>query len=165
MNTSTPMPCCVRTTLQRVFGTDASLMGLVGAATADYMIGSFPGSLGSATHVVEATVTEITKERHARLEIIRHLKGTNAQTLIVGTDLSCTGGPPGAFGMKAGKRYIIILRENRLFEETTFYEITKRDDGSTGCQLPEYPKKWMGDSNTWVNLDEITRLMTPQKQI
>jgi hypothetical protein len=128
------------------------------AANADYMIGSFGYSLGTATHVVEAKVTEITKAQHARLEITQYLKGTNAPRVIVGTALS-----PGHFGMRAGKRYIIMLSGNRLFEETTFYEISKGDDGTMGCQISEFTKKWMGVSNTWVNLEEMRRLMTPPK--
>ncbi len=133
-------------------------------ARADYMIGSFGVCLAQATHVVEADVTEITKERHARLQIARQLKGTNAPTLLIGTALSCTHEPPGAFGMKAGKRYIIMLRENRLFEETTFYAVTKHDDGSAGSLVNEVRRRWLGKTNTWVSLDEMTCLMTPQKQ-
>jgi len=142
----------------------AAFVALVGSASGDYIMGEFRGCLTTATHVVDANVTAITKERHARLEVLRHIKGTNAPTLITGTALSCTHEPPGAFGMQAGKRYIIMLRDARLFEETTFFEITKREDGSFGCRLSDFHQKWLGVSNAWVKLDEMTTMMTPQKQ-
>jgi len=135
-----------------------------GNAWADYSIGEFRGCLATATHVVDATVTAITKERHARLEVHRHIKGTNAPAVLTGTALSCTHEPPGAFGMQAGKRYIIMLRDARLYEETTFFEVTKREDGSAGCRLSDFHKRWFGVSSAWVSLEEMTKLMTPQKQ-
>ena len=141
----------------------AGFVALAGSASAEYIMGDFRGCLTTATHVVDANVTEITKERHARLEVLRHIKGTNAPTLLTGTALSCTGQPPGAYGMQAGKRYIIMLRDAQLFEETTFFEVTKRDDGSLGCRLSDFHKRWLGASDTWVTLDEMTRLMTPPK--
>jgi len=141
----------------------AGFVALVGSAFGAYLMGEFRGCLATATHVVDATVTEITKERHARLAVLRHIKGTNAPTLLTGTARSCTGEPPGAFGMQAGKRYIIMLREARLFEETTFFEVTKQDDGSLGCRLSDFHKRWLGASDAWVTLDEMTRLMAPPK--
>jgi hypothetical protein len=134
----------------------------VGPVSADYVMGEFRGCLSTATHVVDATVTEITKERYARLEVRRHIKGTNAPTLLTGTALSCTHAPPGAFGMQAGRRYIIMLRGTALFEETTYFEVTKGDDGMLGCRLSDFQKKWLSLSGSWVTLDEMTRLMTPQ---
>ena len=141
----------------------AAILALAANALGAYLMADFRGCLAAATHVVDATVTAITKERHARLEVLRHIKGTNAPTLITGTALSCTHEPPGAFGMHAGKRYIIMLGEARLFEETTFFEVTKGDDGTFGCRLSGFHKQWLGASNAWVTLDEITRLMTSQK--
>lgn len=136
----------------------------VGRAAAEYTMGKFQNCLGTATHVVDATVTEITKERYARLDVSRHIKGTNAPTLITGTALSCTGGPPGAFGMQAARRYIIMLQNDALYEETTYFEVTKREDGTLGCRLSEFHKQWLGASDTWVTLDEMTKLMTPQQK-
>ena len=132
----------------------------VGSASADYTMGEFKGCLARATHVVDATVTKITKERYARLDVLHHIKGTNAPTLLTSTALSCTGGPPGAFGMRAARRYVIMLRDAALFEETTYFEVTKRDDGTLGCRLSDFHKKWLGASDTWVTLDEMTKLMT-----
>jgi hypothetical protein len=133
-------------------------------AAADYMMGEFHSSLSTATHVVDASVIEITKERYARLDVRRHIKGTNAPTLLTSTALSCTREPPGAFGMQAGRRYIIMLRDAALFEETTYFEVTKRDDGTLGCRLSDFHKKWLGASDSWVTLDEMIRLMTPQQK-
>jgi hypothetical protein len=133
------------------------------SASADYAIGEFRACLATTTHVVDATVTAITKEGHARLDVHRHLKGTNAPTVLTGTALSCTHEPPGAFGMQAGKRYIIMLRDARLYEETTFFEVTKREDGSVGCRLSDFHKRWFGVSSAWVSLEEMTKLMTPQE--
>ena len=140
------------------------IVALPSSALADYIIGGFRGCLETATHIIDANVTAITKERHARLEVLRHIKGTNAPTLLTGTALSCTHLPPGAFGMQADKRYIIMLRDARLFEESTFFEVTKRDDGSLGCRLSDFHRQWFGVSNAWVTLDEMTRLMTLPKQ-
>jgi len=136
----------------------------VAPVSADYTMGGFHGCLSTATHVVDATVTEITRERYARLDVHRHIKGTNAPTLLTSTALSCTGGPPGAFGMQAGRRYIIMLRDAALFEETTFFEVTRREDGTLGCRLSDFHKKWLGASDTWVTLDEMTKLMTPRQK-
>jgi len=141
----------------------AATVAFTGKVSADYVTGEFGNSLSTSTHVVDADVTTITKERYAHLEVRRHIKGTNAPTLITGTALSCTHEPPGAFGMQAGKRYIIMLRDARLFEETTFFEVTRRDDGSFGCRVSDFHKRWLGVSDSWITLDEMTRLMTPQK--
>ncbi len=136
----------------------------VARVSADYSMGEFQGCLSTATHVVDAIVTKITKERYARLDVRLHIKGTNAPTLLTSTALSCTHEPPGAFGMQAGRRYIIMLRDAALFEETTYFEVTKRDDGTLGCRLSDFHKKWLGASDTWVTLAEMTRLMTPQQK-
>ncbi len=134
-----------------------------GRSSADYMIGPFQDGLSMMTHIVDATVTEITKEHYARLAVQRHIKGANARTLLTSTMFSCTGAPPGAFGMEAGRRYIIMLRDAALFEETSYFEVTKRDDGTLGCRLSDFHKKWLGASDTWVTLDVMTRLMTPKQ--
>jgi hypothetical protein len=42
--------------------------------------------------------------------------------------------------------------------------LTRRDDGTLGCRLSDFHKKWLGASESWVALGEMTRLMTSQKQ-
>jgi hypothetical protein len=131
-------------------------------ALADYALPTFSNSLASATHIVDAKVTEITKEQHARLAILKHLKGTNASTVLNGTSLSCFHQPPGRLGMQLGKRYLILLRNSLLFEESSFFEITTNDLGQPGCNLSESQQKWMGLTNVWVPLDQMKRLMMQQ---
>lgn len=108
-------PCSVRlymkTRMVILLLVVAATVTFTGTVLAAYMIGEFGNSLSTSTHVVDANVTTITKERYARLEVRRHFKGTNAPTLITGTALSCTHEPPGAFRMQPGKRYIIMLRD------------------------------------------------------
>lgn len=138
------------------------LLSLTTSVLAEYMIPKFPNALASSSHVVDATVTEITKEKYARLTIHQHLKGTNAPLLLTGTSLTCIPGPPGAYGMQAKKRYLIMLSGPNLYEETTFFEVITDTQGQPGCKLNESHQKWMGITNAWTPLDQMKQLLTSQ---
>src|SRR5437667_6093714 len=101
---------------QLAFCASAALL-LVGAASfGDYIPPAFAYAVGSASHIVDTDVKEITKEGYAVLGIREYIKGTNAPTVIKSTHLSCTREPPARFGVRAGKRYVIMVAASSLFE-------------------------------------------------
>lgn len=122
------------------------ILGLIATwAQADYVMPAFAIALQSATHVVDADVTEITKEGHAVIRVRENIKGQNAPKNLIGAEWTCTPGTsPRDFGVSEKKRYLFILSGNKLYEEGTFYEITPGKEGVEFCHVGERSKGWIG---------------------
>ena len=51
--------------------------------------------------------------------------------------LTCTMHRAQGSGLRTGKRYILLSYEDNLYEEGTFWEVTKAEDGMR-CSFPGY---------------------------
>jgi hypothetical protein len=83
--------------------------------------------------IIDASVSEITKDGHAKINIHETLKGKNAPTLLKSVALSCTGPTVKQAGVKKGKRYIFVLAGEDIYEGSTYWEILKGFDGELKC--------------------------------
>ena len=118
---------------------------------ADYAMPTLPHSMKHITDILDVEVTDITKEGYAKIKILAKWKASKNPALIIkGTNLSCTGGTPKMWGMKKGKRYIVLLVKDNLFEERSWFEVEKKDD-SFKCKLGWY-KNWFKLKEEWIDI-------------
>ena len=77
--------------------------------------------------VIDASVIKIGPTGNIHLKTHTLIHGKNRPTQLVNTSLSCTGGSPSLFGVKANKRYIIITQGNNMYEESSYFEVFKKN--------------------------------------
>ena len=132
------------------------LLCICSPGKADYAMPSKSHALKSITSILDVEVTEITKEGYAKLKILGNWKsGKNVPSMIKGTHLSCTGGTPKMWGMKQGKRYVVLLIKDSLFEESSFFEV-KDEEGILKCKLGWY-RSWFDLKKEWISLDSLKK--------
>ena len=129
--------------------------GLTAMSRGDYMIPDMQTGLSGITDILDVRVTAMDKEGKATIEILKAYKQSKAPAKkIIGTSLSCTGGPPGVFGLKSGQRYIVLLVKNHLYEEQSFFAV-KEEAGVSRVNLGWYGKNWFGSKTEWVSLADF----------
>ena len=126
---------------------------------AKYQRPGFDTMVQRATHIVHAKVTDITKEGFAVLALQHEIKGDTPATTIKDTTISCTGGPPSAFGVQAGRDYILFLDGSNLLEEHSFYEVVRGRHNALGMELSEKERDRIGARGTWVYLYDFLQLI------
>jgi len=102
-------------------------------ARADYDPPTFEQVVARSTDIVDADVVSLAEAGHARLKVRDRLKGDHAPTMITGVFLTCE--PDNRdLGLKAGKRYVLCLRNDLLYEFSTAYEIRAGGGGVLECE-------------------------------
>jgi hypothetical protein len=100
---------------------------IIGGLLADYSMPTAKQIFSnSKVSVLDATVVKIDAKGYAYLKINSTIHGKATTKIIKNVDLSCTGGSPKMFGVKANKRYIFILSGANLFEETSYFELNTK---------------------------------------
>jgi len=125
------------------------------AVRADYDLPGFQHGMRQITSVVDATVTDLTPQGHARLRIHGTIKGNDAPAVIKGVHLSCEGGSPQAYGMKKGSRYIVLMKGNDLYEEASYFPVEERR-GELVCDASRY-SGWFGDRARWMTVADLSK--------
>ena len=136
-------------------------LGLAPCSHADYAIPVMSKALPIITDILDVKVTEMNDKGHASIEILKAYKRSKRPAkLITGTELSCTGGSPQMFGMKAGQRYIVMLVGSSLYEEGSYFPV-KTENGASQCQLRYYGgKTWFNSKGPWMPLKEFETKLT-----
>jgi len=132
------------------------LFGVHSQLLADYEIGGFKDSIKQITAIVDATVTDFTKEGHAKLRIHSLIKGKKAPKLIKGVFLTCEGGSPKRLGMRKGVRYVVFLTKDDLFEERSYFEV-REEKGEVEFRVRGAYKGWLGKNSEWVTVTDLKK--------
>lgn len=136
----------------------AVCLGFMPCSRADYMIPQMSAALPRITDILDVKVVSMNDKGHAKIEILKAYKSSKRPAkVIIGTDLSCTGGSPKMFGMKSGQRYIVLLTGNNLYEERSYFPV-RQHDGITQCNPGWYGgETWLKCKGEWVSLQEFER--------
>ncbi|MFP6900547.1 MAG: hypothetical protein VCA36_06365 [Opitutales bacterium] len=113
----------------------SSLMLSAGVVHARYLMPTMDRVLSASSSIADVTVASFDKHGNARLTINEELKGKQPG-LVTGVSLSCYPIRPRNTGMKVGQRYLVMCRNDLLYEESTQYEIRVRD-GVVECLFPQ----------------------------
>jgi len=117
-------------------------------AIADYSAPPPDKMMKTATGVIDATITGFDAEGDAILEVHQVLAGQSTDE-ITNVYLTCFGGSPKNYGMKAGQRYVVLLFQgDQLYEETSYFEV--RGDLEV--------KFWTGDEHWerhWTDMNTV----------
>ena len=109
--------------------------------------------LDASTSIADVTVALFDKHGSARLTINEELKGKQPE-LVTGVSLSCYPTSPRNSGMKVGQRYLVMCRNDLLYEGSTQYEIRVRD-GVVECLFPQgngIRGEWR-----WTSLEDVRK--------
>lgn len=130
-----------------------------GMLRADYVLPDF-GSEVTAFHIVDAQVSEVTKEGHVVLKVLESIRGSGSVTTISRVKWTCTpAATPRDMGVAPGKRYIFFLQGDALFEETSFFEVTGQPDGKLDCQIHQGFREWMKLPESVVSRDAFVAFL------
>ena len=113
----------------------SSLMLSCASLHARYLMPTMDQVLSASSSIADVTVASFDKHGNARLTINEELKGKQP-ALVTGVSLSCYPIRPNTTGMKVGQRYLVMCRNDLLYEESTHYEIRVRD-GVVECLFPQ----------------------------
>lgn len=128
---------------------------------ADYVPPALADVAAYSTAIVDATVTDVTKEGFVTIEIHGYLKGRSARTTVTGIRLADDGNqlPPELF--KVTQRYVICLIRDQLYEAATFYPVRETPAGELQCR---YEVAEGLKAAEWVSLADFrTRLAGARK--
>ena len=116
------------------------VVAMMALAFADYLAPPPQAAMAQATGVIVASVTGRDAEGHLTLEVHEVIAGEAASELT-GTTHSCFRQVP---ALDIGKRYLLLVDEDRLFEETTYFDV--RSDGTVqfwSANDDLYTRAWM----------------------
>lgn len=102
-------------------------------ARAEYVLGALDDILRDDVSIVDATVETITAEGFADLRIHECFKG-DPPTRIQHLALSCRGPYPVSAVLGEGKRYLLVLSGDDLYEGSLAWEILRSFDGELWCR-------------------------------
>ena len=125
----------------------AAILACPRLLSADYVPPTLADVSVYSTAIVDATVTDITKEGFVTIEIHDYLKGRNARTTVTGIYLADDGNqlPPDLFKFK--QRYVICLIRDQLYEIETLYPVRKTPAGELQCRYRDaaglHPAEWV----------------------
>jgi hypothetical protein len=113
------------------------LAGFPSLAQADYDLGPIEVLVRQeAASVIDATITRLTPEGDAQLEIHEVVTAGPAARKLPGgpkkiktISLSCKGSPPVGTVLKEKKRYLLLLTGDMLYEASTAWEVLRAADG------------------------------------
>lgn len=114
----------------RLFALCLPLLILAGPAHADYTAPPMPEMVRTATAVVDATLAGVDADGAVRLTVHATWAGT-APATITGIAYSCFGGTHG-LRPHVGKRMLLLLKGDQLFEEQTFWPVRQ---GKLGLEV------------------------------
>ena len=129
------------------------LLLLLPIARADYVAPLPHVMVTEATSVADVTVTRLDDDQHAQITVNRLLRGEEPPAEITGVWLTCGGGPPGMYGIEGDTRYIVILHEDLLYEESSYFEV--RGDQCHAWGPDEHTGK------TWQPCSEVLAWIQP----
>lgn len=128
---------------------------------ADYVPPTLADVSVYSTAIVDATVTDVTKDGFVTIEIHGYLKGESAPATVTGIWLADDGNqlPPELF--QVNQRYVICLIRDQLYEAATFYPVRKTPAGELQCRYEDAAGLTPAE---WVSLADFrTRLAEARK--
>lgn len=117
-----------------------TLLLLLSAARADYIMPPQATVLREATSIADVTVSRFDEDGHAHLVVNRVIRGAAPPAEITGVSLTCMGGSPELYGVEADTRYIMLLRDDQLYEETSYFEV--KGDQCHAWAADSYARSW-----------------------
>lgn len=129
--------------------------------SADYVPPTLADVSVYSTAIVDATVTDVTKEGFVTIEIHGYLKGESARTTVTGISLADDGNqlPPDLF--QVNQRYVICLIRDQLYEAATFYPVRKTPAGELQCRYEDSAGLKPAE---WVNLADFRTRLAEARQ-
>ena len=97
-----------------------------------------------ATTIVDATVTALTPEGFARIEVHEYLKGKDAPTIIKKAwyNPACSTVTPAKVGVVSNKRYVFVLLQDEIAGlQPLYFEVTTSKDGKAFVLYPLQAKE------------------------
>lgn len=126
---------------------------------ADYAAPSLEDGIKNITSILDISVTGFTKEGYAQFKVNKIIlaKG-DVPKLIKNIYLTCKGGSPKRYGMKANTRYIVFLKDENLFEESSYF-IVKQEGDVTTFNVGSYYRCWFDSNDEWVSVKILIKKM------
>lgn len=114
------------------------------AARADYMMPEVEVGFSEITAIIDATVESFDDRGRALLTVHEVIYGDQTPTTIDDVSLTCMGGSIERYGVVANTRYIFFLRENKMYEEKSFFPVTaSADNTQVTVDVQKYYQKWL----------------------
>ena len=144
--------------------TPVALLAMALTARADYAMPPIPELLRTVPIVVDATATKVESKTGAvHLKLHRVYRGAieTRELTLTKTMLTCVGAPPGAFGIKAGNRYVFLLqKKDTLYEGSTYWPVTRDPDRRSALRI-QYPHPLKPGAQP-IPLSEFEKKLAPQ---